>query len=530
MAGLGLAPGQTPEAVTFRQLDELSNQLAHLFRSRGLKRGDAITIFMGNNAMYHPVAWAAQRSGLRFVCAPSKLSAEELRYMVEDSGSKLVVASPELRPVPDQLAVLLAGRPEIDLYMAFDADPKAPWKPLETERDRFPPTPIADQSAGQPMPYSSGSTGRPKGIHRLPPPGAPAEPPFDGINPSAVTGMRLFGFEPYKSVYISPGPLYHSSPIGWTMAVQSIGGTVVIMEKFDAEALLALIERYRCTTGHFVATHFVRLLKLPQAVRAKYDLSSLVKIFHSAAPTPADVKRAMIAWIGPKIQEFYGGSEGIGMCFVPCAEWLKYPGTCGKPVPPMKVHIWDEEADREITQPGVDGVVYFEGGSRFAYHNDPEKTASAANRLSWTTLGDIGHLNEDGYLFLTDRKAFMIISGGVNIYPQEIENSLVLHPKVADAAVVGAPDPDLGERTVAVVQPVKWDDAGEELARELDGYLRGKISRVKVPKEISFAKELPRQDTGKLFKKVIKDAYHGRADAKFKGVVPQRGAGAGSKL
>lgn len=310
MAGLGLPPGQTPEVVTFKQLNERSNQIAHLFRAYGLRRGSVICIFMSNNSSYHCVAWAAQRAGLKFVCASSKLAVGELEYIVEDSGAKIVVASPDLQIVARQLAARLQWKPDMAFFMAKGAtnkeeeEPEFPFKSLDAERAKYPTTPIADQSAGSSTPYSSGTTGKPKGIIRLPPKGAPEILPYDGPNSMANMGMNLFGWKPLESVYISPGPLYHSSPIGWTMGMQAIGGTTVIMERFDAEAVLRLIDQYKCTTGHFVATHFVRMLKLPEEVRRKYSLKSLVKIFHSAAPTPVLVKKAMIEWLGPIIQEF----------------------------------------------------------------------------------------------------------------------------------------------------------------------------------------------------------------------------------
>lgn len=350
----------------------------------------------------------------------SKLALDELSYIVEDSRAKMLIVSPELQPVVAQIGAKLQGQPGMELYMVLEKSPPAPYKSLEAERDKYPKTPIADQSAGGAMLYSSGSTGRPKGILRLPPlPGPDGKLPptaadfddFDGRKPAAVTGIAVFGWRPFDSIYLSPAPLYHAAPIGFTMGIHALGGTVIVMERFNEEGVLRLIDQYKCTTGQFVPTHFIRMLRLPDSVKRKYSVASLKGIFHAVAPCPVPVKKAMIDWLGPIVHEYYAGSESNGTCIITADDWIRKPGTVGKPFPPVKVHIWDEDKGVEITQVGQEGAVYFEGGGRFEYSNSPEKTKESTNKFGWTTLGDVGFLDADGYLFLTDRKAFMVGSG-----------------------------------------------------------------------------------------------------------------------
>jgi len=323
--------------------------------------------------------------------------------------------------------------------------------------------------------------------------------------------QMLFGFQ-NDSVYLSPAPLYHAAPLRWCMSVQRLGGTVIVMEKFDPEQALALIEKYKVDVGQFVPTHFIRMLKLPPEVRAKYDVSSMRSAVHAAAPCPIPVKEQMIEWWGPVIHEYYAGSEGNGFCYIGPEEWLAHKGSVGKAVT-AELRICGE--DGEALPPRTEGVVYFANGAPLTYHNAPEKIAENTNRHGWTTLGDVGWMDEEGYLYLTDRKSFMIISGGVNIYPQEIENLLVTHPKVADAAVVGAPDEEMGEKVVAVIQPMEWGLASDDLKSELAAFCRANLSHVKSPRVIDFMEELPRHPTGKLYKRLIRDAYWGKEGSRI---------------
>ena len=494
MAGSG-------ERVTYRQLEERSNQGAHFFRSLGLKAGDVIALFMDNSPRYFEIAWAAQRSGLYYTCISSKLTAGEVEYIVGDCAAQVLITSGGVGPVIDDLPAHLPG---VKLYMVGEA--RAPYASFEAARAGFPTTPIADQTAGSDMLYSSGTTGRPKGVKP-----ALTGGPIDAPNPLAMMSSQMFGF-PDACTYISPAPLYHAAPLRWTMGVQRNGGTVVVMEKFDPEQMLAAIEKHRVDCGQFVPTHFVRLLKLPQEVRDRYDVSSLKSAVHAAAPCPVPVKEQMIAWWGPIIHEYYAGTEGNGFCYISSAEWLTHRGSVGRGLT-AEVKICGD--DGEALPPRTEGGVYFSGGAPLSYHNAPEKVAEGTNQHGWTTLGDVGWVDEEGYLYLTDRKSFMIISGGVNIYPQELENVLIGHPKVADAAVVGGPHEEMGEQVIAVIQPMDWADAGDELRAELMAYARQHLSHVKAPRVIDFMAELPRHATGKLYKRLIRDAYWGKEGSKI---------------
>jgi long-chain acyl-CoA synthetase len=494
MAGSG-------ETVTYRELEERSNQGARLFRALGLGTGGAVAFFLENGPRYFELIWAAQRSGLRFTCISSKLAAAEIAYILEDSQAKVFVVSKELAAVA---VAAVAGREDLRLFMVDGAE--APFESFEAARAEMPTDRIADESAGASMLYSSGTTGRPKGVRRL---AAPGSTPIDAPAPLAMLGAALYGMDA-ETVYLSPAPLYHAAPLGWSMAAQTLGGTVVVMERFDAEAALAAIERRKVTVAQWVPTHFVRMLKLPEEVRNRWDLSSLKAVFHAAAPCPVPVKQQMMAWWGPIIHEYYAGTEGNGLTAIGPLEWLAHPGSVGRGVT-AQVMICDEEG--EVLPPRAEGLVYFAGGGEFEYHNDPEKTAASRNRHGWSTLGDVGYLDEDGFLYLTDRKSFMIISGGVNIYPAEIENLLVTHPKVADVAVIGGPHEEMGEEVVAVIQPMPGVEPGPALVAELKEFARASLSHVKTPRRIDFMTELPRHATGKLYKRLIRDVYWGKAPA-----------------
>ena len=482
------------ETVTYGELEARSNQGAHLFRSLGLKAGDAVAFFIENHPRYYEALWAAQRSGLRFTCLSSKLTTGEVEYIVKDCGAKAFVTSLHLAEMALAVAPLIPG---VALLMVGGT--AGPYASFEDARAPFPTTPVADQMAGGAMLYSSGTTGRPKGVKRA---GA-VDPAIDAPNGLATIGQALYGWTP-DTVYLSPAPLYHAAPLGWSMAVMALGGTVIMMERFDPEDSLRFIEQYKVTSAQWVPTHFVRMLKLPPEARARYDMSSLIAMFHAAAPCPVPVKEQMIAWWGPIVHEYYAGTEGNGFCIINSEEWLAHKGSVGRGMT-AQVRICDD--DGEPLPARAEGMVFFEGGGQFEYHGDPAKTADSRNKHGWTTLGDVGWVDEEGFLYLTDRKSFMIISGGVNIYPQEIENLLIGHPRVADVAVVGAPDEEMGEKVVAVIQPMDWADAGDDLRTELLAYARANLSHVKTPRMLDFMQELPRHQTGKLYKRLIRDAY-----------------------
>ena len=479
--------------TTYAELDARSNQGAQLFRQLGLRRGDVIALLLDNVSEFFEHVWAAQRAGLYYVCISTRLVAAEVGFILGDSEAKVLIAGSDLAPdFADQ-----AQAHGVSLFTLGPSNAAAA-RDFLAERAAMPAAPIGDESPGNDMLYSSGTTGRPKGIKPPLPVG-----PLAQTNGLTEMGRDLYGMSE-ETVFLSPAPLYHAAPLRWCMSVQKLGGTVIVMEKFDAEQALALIERYRVTHAQWVPTHFVRMLKLDDTVRSRYDVSSLRTTFHAAAPCPVEVKQAMMAWWGPIIHEFYGGTEANGLTSIGPQEWLERPGSVGRPVWGVP-KVCDE--DDNVLPPRTTGAIYFADGAPFEYHRDPEKTAASRNRHGWTTIGDLGWLDEEGYLYLTDRKSFMIISGGVNIYPQEVEDQLVLHPKVADVAVIGAPDAELGEKVVAVVQPADFSQAGPELAAELLAWLRPRIGRVKIPRQIDFVEALPRTPTGKLLKREVRGPY-----------------------
>ena len=483
----------TDATVSFAELEAASNASAWQLRALGLQRGDVVATLFDNAAEVFAMGWATRRSGLFQTSISNKLSAADIAYILMDSGAKLLVVSPVFA---DLAQAALQDMPLLPAFRWTGSDLRlADWSAATA---RLPVTRIAAESPGTDLLYSSGTTGRPKGVMPTLPEGA-----IDAETPLTRMGAGLYSMEP-DSVYLSTSPLYHAAPLRWAMAAQQLGGTIVVMERFDAEQTLQLIERHAITQATFVPTHFVRMLKLPDDVRARYDLSSLRAVVHAAAPCPVPVKHAMIDWFGPIIHEYYSGTESCGITALSSDEWLRKPGSVGKAVLGV-VHIVDDEGHE--LPPGETGQVFFSDGPSFSYLNDPEKTAAAHNYRGWATLGDIGALDEDGYLFLTDRKSFLIISGGVNIYPQEIENFLITHPAVADVAVFGVPDEEMGERVVAVVQTAEGATAGPHLATTLTMFARAALGGVKTPRQIDFTQELPREPTGKLMKRRLRHAY-----------------------
>jgi acyl-CoA synthetase (AMP-forming)/AMP-acid ligase II len=483
------------EVVTYRQLDDEANRLANLFRAAGLEVGDHVALCLENHPHFLAVVWGAHYAGLYYTAMSSRLTADEAAYIVRDCGARAFITSAYKRDLAIELHDELA-RVEVRLMLDDTVDGFDSYEATIAAQSNEPlPEP---RIAGRDMLYSSGTTGVPKGVTGLPP-----SDPLDTPTPVTVLGQLLFGYQD-SMVYLSPAPLYHAAPLRFTMSVQQVGGTAIIMEHFDPEQYLDLIERHRVTHTQLVPTMFIRLLKLPDEVRARYDLSSLTMAVHAAAPCPVAVKQQMIEWWGPIIHEYYAGTEGNGFVYCDSAAWLEHPGTVGRAILGV-IHIVDDDGSE--LGPDEAGTIYFSGGNEFAYHNDPEKTAASRNAAGWSTLGDIGRVDEEGFLYLTDRKSYMIISGGVNIYPQEAENVLAMHPKVFDVAVIGVPNEDFGEEVKAIVQPVDLDGAGPELERELIAYCREHLADVKCPRTVDFRAELPRHPTGKLYKRLLKDEY-----------------------
>jgi len=489
------------ETVTYAEFEGRANRLAQLLRAAGLRAGDHVAMFMENHVRYFETMAAAERTGLYYTCVNSYLTADEVAFIVDDCDAKVFITSAAKLDIATQAA---ASTPKVEVFLAVDVDAESgPFSPYEAEIARYPAEPVADETLGAAMLYSSGTTGRPKGILRPQSGAYPGEP-----LPVMQFVTWMFGFRPGMT-YLSPAPIYHSAPQASVAAALRLGATSIIMEHFDPEQFLQCVERHGVTHSQVVPTMFSRLLKLPDDVRTRYDVSSLECVVHAAAPCPVPVKEAMIEWIGPIINEYYGATEANGFSFCTSEEWLAHPGTVGKPVL-GELLILDDDSQPVPT--GTPGTVWFRGATNFEYYHDAEKTA--ADRVTddagtMSTIGDVGYVDEDGYLYLTDRKTYMIISGGVNIYPQETENLLVTHPKVMDAAVIGVPNADLGEEVKAVVQPMPDIEPDDDLTRELTAFCREHLAHYKCPRSFDYEAELPRLPTGKLYKRLLRDRYWG---------------------
>jgi len=487
----------TGVVVTFREFEARANRVAHLLADVGLVRLDHFSIFMENNDRYLEVCSAGERSGLYYTCVNSYLKADELAYIVNNSESKVLFTSRALLPVAREALAQCPG--VIACFVVGAGDHDSVFADFEQATSLYPSTPLEPERLGIVMLYSSGTTGRPKGILRPIPVDTPDHP-----LPQYTFLSNLWGFRDGLT-YLSPAPLYHSAPQAAVNLALRAGGTVIVMENFDPEHYLQLVERYRVTHSQLVPTMFSRMLKLPEEVRNKYDLSSLEVAIHAAAPCPVPVKRQMIDWWGPIVREYYSATEGMGFAACDSEEWLEHPGTVGRIVS-GELHICDDDMN-ELPR-GTPGTLWFKSSSPFEYFHEIEKTKeSTSPDGSLVTVGDVGYLDDDGYLFLTDRATFMIISGGVNIYPQQAENLLITHPKVDDAAVFGVPNADLGEEVKAVVQLIPGVETSPEIAQELIDFCRDHLAHPKCPRSIDFESQLPRLPTGKLYKRALKDRY-----------------------
>ncbi len=482
------------EVVTYKQLDDVSNQVAHLFRQLGLASGDHICLMMENCREFLEIYMGVIRCGLIVTPVNAHLKLEECRYLVENSASKVLICSDKYRSIGRDLASTM---PEVKHFYSTQGacDMLSDWT---AERSSQPTTPVSDQSRGWTMMYSSGTTGHPKGIFNM-----PDEVGLEDIHPALVGMAAAFGFNE-DTVYLSPGPLYHSAPIGYCEMSLNQAATSVVMEKFDPLQALQLIEKHGVTHSMWVPIMFIRMLKLPESERNRYDLSSLKVAIHAAAPCPIETKEAMIKWWGDIIFEFYAGTEGAGSTAIDAKDWMTHKGSVGKAAFGT-IHIVDDEGNE--LKPNEIGQIYFESDFKFEYFGEAEKTRRAYNSSGWSTLGDVGYLDEEGYLYLTDRKNFMIISGGVNIYPQEIENCLILNEKIADVAVFGVPNEEFGEEVCAVVQPADGVTTDDALVQELIGWCRERISHVKSPRQVHFVDQLPRLENGKLYKRWLVEKY-----------------------
>ncbi len=493
--------GASGDTVTYAEYEAACNRLAHFLTAAGLRRGDHIAVFIENSPRLLEIEGAAERTGLYYTLINTYLAPDEVAYIVTNSRARMLFASSARQPV----AVAAASRcPQLERMIMSGpadrpADVPAGWESYDALTAGYPDTPVPGEALGAAMLYSSGTTGQPKGVLRE----LPALPP-DAPLPVMDFVRAMFGFRAGMT-YLNPAPLYHSAPQASVSATLRLGATAVVMEHFDAEQWLALVERYRVTNSQMVPVMFSRLLRLPPEIRARYDTSSLECIVHAAAPCPVHVKQAMIDWLGPIITEYYGATEANGFTFCDSADWLAHPGTVGRPIL-GELLILDD--DGEACPAGTDGTIWFRGATAFSYFHDPDKTAGSRDADGTaSTVGDVGHVDEDGYLYLTDRKSYMIISGGVNIYPQETENFLAGHPAVLDVAVIGVPNDDLGEEVKAVVQLADPAAAGPELAAELIAYCRANLAHFKCPRSVDFVAELPRYPTGKLYKRILREQY-----------------------
>ncbi len=487
MAGSG-------EVITNLQLEERANQCAHMFRDMGLKIGDHIAMFMENNRHFLEICCAAARAGLFYTPISSFLKTSEIEYIINNSRAKLFITSAAKSEMAAKLTDLM---PNVAKRLIV-GEVIYGYSSYDEIIAQYPVTPIDDQMAGNDMLYSSGTTGRPKGIKT-----ATELLPYGEITAGGKGLLALFSFTE-KTIYLSPAPLYHAAPLRFCMSVLYVGGTIIVMERFNALKSLELIEKYNVNNSQWVPTMFVRMLKLPEEERNRYDISSLKIAIHAAAPIPIPVKEKMISWWGPVLIEYYAGTEGNGLTFITSKEWLSHKGSVGRAIL-GKLHILDETGNE--LPPGDPGVIYFSDGPEFEYYDDPEKTAASRSPQGWSTLNDVGYMDKEGFLYLTDRTTNMIISGGVNIYPQETENILVMHPKVMDAAVIGVPNDVYGEEVKAIIQLRNMTDAGLDLERELIAYCHSKLSKLKCPVSVDFEAELPRTPTGKLLKRLLKERY-----------------------
>jgi long-chain acyl-CoA synthetase len=486
MAGSG-------RVTTYGELDGRSNRLAHLLRDGGLRTGDHIALMMENSSEFLEVAWAAQRSGLYYTALNSHLRRSEAQHILDDCGARALFISVKLADIAEELDLQRIG-----LCVVAGGEATG-FLPFDDALARWPVTPIVDEAEGREMLYSSGTTGAPKGVRKVlsaAPMGDPTATPV--LLAGNIARVGIDG----ESVYLSPAPLYHSAPLVYSMAMHRLGATCVVMESFEPTRCLETIERYRVTHAQFVPTMFTRMLRLKDEEKHSYDLSSLQWVVHAAAPCPVPVKQQMLEWWGMIIHEYYAGTEDIGSTAIRPEEWVTHPGSVGRPL--NEVHIVGDDIEVDLPV-GETGTVYFAGGRDFEYHNDPEKTAHTANQKGWRTLGDVGYLDTDGYLYLTDRASDMVIYGGVNIYPREAEQILAAHPQVVDVAVFGVPDEEMGESLLAVVQKQPGDQS--VTGADLMAWSRARLAGYKCPRAVEFIAEMPRDPSGKLFKRLLREPY-----------------------
>jgi len=498
----------TGSVLTYGELDRRAERAARWLVSLGLQAGDAIALLLENQPQLIELAWGARRAGLYFTAVNTHLAPPEAAYVVKDCEAKVLIASAATLPLAQAVrAARVQDEADTLRYMTLD-DATEGFDSYEAALAAVDmAAPLPERPLGRDMLYSSGTTGLPKGIRRPLLPFAERDRPDIEVE----AWRRSFGFDD-RTVYLSTAPFYHAAPLRYIMRTIEVGGSCVALGRFDATQALAAIERYRVTHSQWVPTMFVRLLNLPDEVRACHDLGSMRVAIHAAAPCPVHIKQAMLDWWGDVIYEYYAGSEGAGTAAIGPQDWRSHPGSVGRATAGT-IHIVGEDG-RELP-PGEVGMIYFSGVANFAYHNDPEKTRKAYNDQGWATYGDLGHVDADGYLYLSDRRSDLILSGGVNVYPQEVESVLMQHPAVYDAAVVGVPDEEFGEVAKAVVHLREPARAGADLAQELVDFCLARLGRLKLPRTVVFEGPLPRLETGKLLRRELKERYRGAPAAGF---------------
>ena len=503
--------GRQPEAVaissehgdrSFSELDAEANRLVRALRRRGLADGDGVAAMIANRAEFAVVYAATQRAGLRFTPINWHLTADEVTYIVDDSEARAFIADARYSVVAATAGAAAPGATtRLAVAGAIDG-----FESYAEAIDREDPDPLADPSAGTSMLYTSGTTGRPKGVHRSRAAAAAAA----ALATRNRWALPPLDYQPGESLHLCTGPAYHAAPLAFSLAGPLAAGVgVVLMDGWSAAETLRLIDEHRVTHSHMVPTMFHRMLSLPEADRQRFDGTSLRYVWHGAAPCPVTVKHAIIDWWGPVLLEYYAATEGTGT-WVASEEWLTRPGTVGRIPAERHIRILDDEGREQ--PPGCTGTIYLRAaeGGRFEYFKDADKTAQSY-RDDYFTLGDVGYLDEDDYLYLTDRSADLIISGGVNVYPAEIEAELLDHPAVGDVAVIGVPDAEWGESVLAVVELQPDRVASDGLAAELIAHCRSRLANYKCPRSVDFVDRLPRADNGKLYKRRIRDQYRARA-------------------